>query len=54
MDDAEDIDIITMLIDPAIPVGHNMSNIETIVGFEHRRVVSQQMFNQGKIISQLI
>jgi hypothetical protein len=25
-----------------------MSNIETLVGFEHRRVISQQMFNQGE------
>ncbi|XP_035703705.1 uncharacterized protein LOC110844368 isoform X1 [Folsomia candida] len=46
VDDAEDIDIITMLIDQAIPVGYNMSNIETIVGFDGRKVLSQQMFNQ--------
>lgn len=35
-----------MLIDQAIPVGYNMSNIETIVGFDGRKVLSQQMFNQ--------
>ncbi|CAG7826260.1 unnamed protein product [Allacma fusca] len=46
VDDAEDIDIIQVLIDPSPELGFYMNNINFLHGFENYRVTSQQMFTQ--------
>lgn len=46
MDDAEDIDIISMLIDPQPTTAFLMNNIDYLHGFEEYHVSGQQMFTQ--------
>ncbi|ODN03838.1 C2 domain-containing protein 5 [Orchesella cincta] len=46
VDDAEDIDIISMLIDPHPTLGFLMNNIDYLHGYEEHHVTSQQMFTQ--------
>jgi hypothetical protein len=46
VDDAEDIDIISMLIDPSPPVGATLNNVDTLLGWDGHRVLTQQMFSQ--------
>jgi len=46
VDDAEDIDIISVLMEASPLVGSNITNIETIVGADETRVGSTQMFSQ--------
>lgn len=46
MDDAEDIDIISMLIDPQPISAFLMNNIDYLHGYEEHNVSRQQMFTQ--------
>jgi hypothetical protein len=44
VDDSEDIEIITELIDPSPPMGFDMSNLDGIFGYDDFIVTKQQMF----------
>lgn len=46
MDDAEDIDIISMLIDPHPSIAFFTNNIDYLHGYEEHHVINQQMFTQ--------
>lgn len=47
MDDAEDVDVISLLIDPRPPEGFCVVNTETVPGLDEQEIVRNlQMFTQ--------
>lgn len=47
MDDAEDVDVISLLIDPRPPEGFYVVNTETVPGLDEQEIVRNlQMFTQ--------
>jgi len=44
VDDSEDIEIISELIDPSPPVCFDMSNLEHVLGYDDYTISKQQMF----------
>lgn len=47
MDDAEDVDVISLLIDPCPPEGFYVVNTETVPGLDEQEIVRNlQMFTQ--------
>ena len=47
MDDAEDVDVISLLIDPCPPEGFYVVNTETVPGLDDQEIVRNlQMFTQ--------